>query len=47
MIKAIVTIKTASMCIVYDATGSSTAEIEESARDSYGDEPVGVTVIVR
>lgn len=47
MITATVTIKTASMCIVYDAIGFSAAAIDASARDMYGDdEPIGVTVLV-
>jgi hypothetical protein len=45
MITAIVTVKTTQERHVFDAIGRSSAEIEQSVRDSY-DEPVGITVLV-
>jgi hypothetical protein len=45
MITAIVTVKTTRERHVFDAIGRSTAEIEQSVRESY-EEPVGITVLV-
>jgi hypothetical protein len=46
-IAARVTIATATTIHTYDAVGFSTAAIEASARELYGDAPIGISVKVK
>lgn len=46
MIRATVTIKTATQRLVYDTIGTSVWTIDESARELVADEPCSVSIMV-